>query len=365
MILWQRYPRLLSTLKEYFFITLGLALYATAWNMFVLPHKFVGGGFGGISALLYFITGIPLSAWYLALNVILVSAALRILGKVFSFKTVFGILGLIVLLAIIPEPSVPIISDRLLSAIMGGILAGIGVGSYLLHGGSTGGSDIVVLIVSKYKNLSWGKVYVLFDACVIAASWLLPGRSLEHVAYGFVFMGVSAYAIDLVHSGMRQSVQIFIFSRKYREIADQIILRHHRGTTIFDSIGWYTKQETKTIYLVARRRESNEIFRTVKGIDERAFIAVSNVMSVFGAGFDTIKAGFTKPKIGEGIQRPLDFEQEHPRPKSREREPTNGYIPPSDQISIVTQRPDVPDIVSEREAEQENALNSADNSQKP
>lgn len=351
MVIQQRYPRFYAIVKEYFLITVGLALYATAWNMFVLPHKFVGGGFGGISAILYFITGVPLSLWYLALNVVLVGVALKILGKVFSFKTVFGILGLIVLLAIIPEPQVPIISDRLLSAIMGGILAGLGVGIYLLQGGSTGGSDIVVLIVSKYKNLSWGKVYALFDACVITGAWFLPGRTLEHVAYGFVFMGVSAYAIDMVHSGMRQSVQMFIFSRKYKEIADQIILRHHRGTTIFDTMGWYTKNVTKTVFLVSRRREANEIFRTVKAIDEHAFIAVSNVMSVFGVGFDSIKAGFTKPKINEGLERPKEFEQASEGfSKAKAYTPLPAFVPPSDQISIVTQRPDVADIVSQREA---------------
>jgi len=277
-------------------VVLGLAMFACAWNMFILPHGFVGGGFGGICAIVFYLTGIPISATYLAVNVVLCTIAYLILGREFSFKTIFGILGVTFFLAVIPVPAQPIIGDKLLSAIMGGIIAGIGIGTYLLQGASTGGSDILVMIVSKYKNVSWGRLYLMFDACVITSSIFLPERTLETVAYGFIFTGIQAYAIDMVHSGMKQSVQMFIFTSKYQQIADQIIHRHRRGTTLFESIGWYTKHASKTIFLVARKRETQEIFKTVKAIDEHAFIAVSNLTNAFGVGFDTIKAGFRKAR---------------------------------------------------------------------
>lgn len=309
--------------KDFVWIFFGLALYGAAWNMFVLPHEFVGGGFGGISAMLFYLTSIPIFVWYLGFNVILCLIAWLILGNEFSIKTVIGILGLTFFLWIIPVPEKALITDKLLSAIMGGIIAGAGVATYLLHGASTGGSDIIVMIVAKYKNVSWGRVYLIFDACVISSSFFLPESSIDTVAYGFVFMGVQAYAIDMVSNGRRQSVQLFIFTSKYKEIADRIIHKHHRGATLFESIGWYTKQHRKTIYLVARKRETQEIFKTVKALDPHAFIAVSNVMSVFGIGFDAIKAGFTKPKLkdADGNEIELDDKERIPEPDEMPQPP--------------------------------------------
>jgi len=297
MVLAQIKPKHRTLVREVVLTTIALSTYACAFNMFILPQGFVGGGFGGICSIVYYLTGIPVSASYLAVNIVLCLIAYIVLGHEFSIKTVFGILGLTFFLAIIPIPEQPVVQDKLLSAIMGGIIAGASTGTYLLQGASTGGSDILVMIISKYKNISWGKVYLAFDACVISSSIFLPDRTLETVAYGFVYLGVHAQVIDVVHSGIRQSVQMFIFTSKYQEIADRIINTHRRGVTLFESIGWYTKQHTKTIFLVARKRETQEIFKTVKAIDEHAFIAVSNAMSVFGVGFDAIKAGFRKVKI--------------------------------------------------------------------
>ncbi len=297
---------IVKIVKDSFWITVGLLFYACAWNIFILPHGFVGGGLGGICAMIYYMTGIAISYTYLGFNVILCIIAWIILGKDFSIKTVFGILGLTLLLKLIPIPVEPVIKDTLLSAIMGGIMAGAGCATYLTRGASTGGSDIVVMIVSKFKNVSWGRVYLIFDMCVITSSILLPSSTINTVAYGLVFMGVSAYSVDLFSNGRRQSVQMFIFTSKYREVADQIIHRHHRGATLFESIGWYTKQHRKTIFLVARKRESQDIFRTVKDIDPNAFIAVSNVMSVFGMGFDAIKAGFSKAALKDAEGNVID-----------------------------------------------------------
>ena len=320
--------------QESFWIMIGLAMYGCAWNIFVIPHGFVGGGLGGICAEIQYLTYIPISITYLAVNVILCAIALVVMGREFSIKTVFGILGLSFFLWFIPQSTPPILQDKLLSGIMGGIIAGTGVATYLLRGASTGGSDIVVMIISKYKNVTWGRVYLIFDACVIASSYFLPQGSIETVAYGFVFMGVQAYVIDTVSNGRRQSVQMFIFTSRYREIADQIIHEHHRGVTLFESIGWYTKKHRKTIYLVARKRESQEIYKTVKAIDEHAFIAVSNVMSVFGVGFDPIKAGFRKAVIKDANGNPLNSSDtneavERPTaPKALIHDPVLGDIVP-------------------------------------
>ena len=299
------HPKLFRFIWENFFILLGLLLYAIAWNMFILPHGIVGGGLGGISAMVYYLTGIPIAVTYGSVNVILCAIAYMVLGRDFSIKSVYGIIGITALLAIVPVPEEKLIEDTLLSCIMAGVIAGTGIASYLMQGASTGGSDIIVMIISKFKNMSWGSIYVMIDACVISMSYFLPKGNLQLVAYGFVFMGVSSYTLDMIHNGMRSSVQMFIFTNRYNEIANQIIHKHHRGVTLFESIGWYTKQHRKTIYVVARRRELQAIFQTVKSIDEHAFITVSNVKSVFGMGFDAIKAGFAKAKLTDADGNPI------------------------------------------------------------
>ncbi len=300
-----KHPKLFRFLWENFFILLGLLLYAIAWNMFILPHSIVGGGLGGISAMVYYLTGLPIYVTYGSVNVILCIIAYLVLGRDFSLKSIYGIVGITVLLALVPVPDTKLIPDTLLSCIMAGIIAGTGIACYLMQGASTGGSDIIVMIISKFKNMSWGTIYVMFDACVISMSYFLPEGNLQRVAYGFVFMGVSSYTLDLIHNGMRSSVQMFIFTSRYNEIANQIIHKHHRGVTLFESIGWYTKQHRKTIYVVARRREQQAIFQTVKSIDEHAFITVSNVKSVFGMGFDALKAGFAKAKLTDADGNPI------------------------------------------------------------
>ena len=337
-------------------------MYGCAWNVFVIPHGFVGGGLGGICAGLQYLTGIPISVSYLLVNVVLCIFALIIMGREFSIKTVFGILGLSFFLWFIPQSSVPILEDKLLSGIMGGIIAGTGVATYLLRGASTGGSDIIVMIVSKYKNVTWGRVYLIFDACVIASSYLLPEGSIETVAYGFVFMGVQAYVIDTVSNGRRQSVQMFIFTSRYREIADQIIHEHHRGVTLFESIGWYTKKHRKTIYLVARKRESQEIYKTVKAIDEHAFIAVSNVMSVFGVGFDPIKAGFRKAVIKDADGVPIHSSDANEAVTRHSAPKAEALIHEPGLGDIVPQPPDAPPeapVNDELMADENDALRSA------
>lgn len=319
MVVFDKHPKILSLIRENFFIMLGLALYAVAWNMFIKPHELVGGGLGGISIMIEYISHVPMWITYAGVNIVLCIIAYLVLGKDFSIKTIYGIAGLTVFLAVIPspDPSVPSqipISNTLLSCVMGGIIAGVGIASYLMQGASTGGSDIIVMIISKFKSFSWGTIYVMFDAFVISSSFFLPEGSLEKVAYGFVFMGVCSYTMDLIHNGMRSSVQMFIFTTKYNEIANQIIHKHHRGATLFESIGWYTKQHRKTVYLVARRREAQAIYKTVKAIDAHAFIAVSNVKSVFGIGFDQIKAGFTKAHMTDANGNPIAVDPQTGQP---------------------------------------------------
>lgn len=281
----------LRLVREYVIITFGLLLYTLANNMFMLPAKIVGGGVSGIAALIYYATegGIEVSYSYLAINAVLLIIGFATLGKRFGIKTIYGIVVISLLLKVIPIPEVPHVSNPLMSAIITGILYGSGIGIIFTQGGSAGGTDIVAMIITKYRNMSVGRVFLYCDLIIIGSSYFLH-HDLEQVAYGYVLMGISAYCVDMVLSGNKQSVQMFIISRKYDAIADKIITDQKRGVTVLTGMGWYTKKENKILMILARKNETSDIYRIVKEVDSEAFISVANIMGVFGQGFDKIKA---------------------------------------------------------------------------
>ena len=278
-----------KTIKSYTIITIGLFINAISWNAFLIPSKIVGGGVTGLATLIYFATDIPIFISYLVINAILILLAIKILGKSFGIKTVYAILVLSLFFSILPQfISQPIVNDRFMAAIIGGILGGVSIGLVFTQGGSSGGTDIIALIINKYRNISPGKILLVCDVVIIASSFLLF-HSLETVVYGYVTMGVFSYVIDLVLVGSKQSVQIFIFSKNNQIIADRISKEVGRGVTIIKGQGWYTKVDTDILMVIARKYESQNIFKTVKEIDPDAFISLSNAMGVYGKGFDNIK----------------------------------------------------------------------------
>lgn len=286
--------------KEYFIISIGLLLYALGWSTFLIPNNLVGGGVTGISAIILYATGFSISYSYIIINGVLVLIALKVLGKQFGVKTVYAILIVSLFFKIIPGLIPPeLIQDisigngKLLSAIMGGVCSGVGIAITFTQGGSSGGTDIIALMISKYRNISPGKLILYCDIIIIASSMLIPndsslGEKLAVVIYGYILITVSSYTIDLVLSGARQSIQIFIFSKQYEEIADRITAIG-RGVTVIDAMGWFTKEKGKVLMVIVRRTESNFVFRVIREIDKSAFISVGNVMGVYGQGFDQIK----------------------------------------------------------------------------
>lgn len=309
-----------TTLKEYGIMSLGLLLYALGWTMFLLPNNLVGGGVSGISAIIQYATGghIPMGWSYFIINLVLLIFGIAILGKGFGWKTVYAIaytsLLLNVLPGIMPVQFLHELSDAigpLLCTILGGVLSGIGIGSSISQGGSSGGTDIIALIVCKYRNTSPGKLILAMDIMIITASLFSPSlkpdgtevalvTKVANAAYGLILITVNSYTIDLFLSGMKQSVQVFIFSKKYDQIADAIAYDLRRGVTLFHSMGWYSKQESNVLMVVARKADLSMLLRYVKAIDPDAFLSVSSVMGVFGLGFDQLK-GKTK-KNGEEKQ---------------------------------------------------------------
>jgi len=279
--------------KDYLNITIGLFLYAIGLIGFIKPAGVVTGGLTGISLLVEYATDgkIPLQFTYFSVNAVLLIIALKVLGFKFLIKTIYSVLALTLLLSVFPQIiSKPIVENEpLMSAIIGGMMCGAGIGFVFNANGSTGGTDIIVAIINKYKNIAFGRLMMFLDFIIICCSFFVFLDFIK-IVHGLIVMGVMTYTIDLVINGFRQSVQFLIFSKKYDFIADAINKELNRGCTVLDGTGWYSKESSKVIVLLARRSEANEIFRLVKSIDENAFISQSVVRGVWGQGFDPIKS---------------------------------------------------------------------------
>ncbi|MBR4826873.1 MAG: YitT family protein [Bacteroidales bacterium] len=301
-------------LKEYAIITLGILLYVSAWALFLIPNNLVGGGVSGAASIVQYATKgfIKIGTTYFVVNAILLVIGMLTLGKGFGGKTVYAVvvasIGLNVLQTIIPSEITQILAvdnGKLMSTIMGAIMAGVGIGMTMSQGGSTGGTDIIALVVNKYRNVSPGRMILWMDVVIIMSSILVPSytadgsllpwpEKITTVVYGFILVVINSTVLDLYLSGSRQSVQLFILSHKYDEIADMITSQLHRGVTVLDGKGWYTKQDTQVLMVITRRTDVSQLLRLVKSVDSDAFLSVSSVTGVYGKGFDRIKEKVSK-----------------------------------------------------------------------
>ena len=298
----------LTIAKEYLLITLGLTLYALGWALFLTPNSMLGGGVTGFSALLQYATGglIPLSVTYFVMNILLLLIGTKVLGTGFGAKTIFAIIMTSIMLELtqryIPTEFTTYFATQgeIVCAVLGGIMAGVGIGLSMSQGGSTGGTDIIALVWCKFRPASPGKIILIIDVIIILSSLLLPLKDANGVLldaapkvalviFGLMQVAVCGYAIDLYISGSKQSVQVFIFTKKVEEMADAIAFDRKRGVTVLPAKGWYSKEEKQVIMVVTRKADLNLLLRYVKTIDSEAFLSVSSVMGVYGQGFDTIK----------------------------------------------------------------------------
>jgi yitT family protein len=287
----------LRTLREYLVITLGLLTYTMGWTCFLIPMKITGGGASGIGSLIYYLTGFPVGYSFLIFNVLLIGIAMKVVGANFGVKTIYAVIVASALLAVeqllITQPVLP--NDRLLSSIIGGLMSGLGIGIAFSQGGSTGGTDIVAMLWCKYHNVSPGRVILATDAIIISSAFFVLAdlsftQRIENIVYGYLVMAVNSYAIDTYLNGIKQSLQVFIFSKDYEKVADRITADLHRGVTVVDGTGWYTKENTKVIITMLRKHEVNDLYKLVKQVDPKAFLSVASVMGVYGQGFENIRS---------------------------------------------------------------------------
>lgn len=289
----------LRGIKEYVIMFLGMMLYSFGWIGCILPAGGTGGGAAGVSRVVCkalemgFGMDIQIGTMVFIINAVLLLIAGFIVGWNFGIKTIFCViiisLGMNFWQDILPPDVSPLGlgDDRLLSIILGGILAGIGVAACFMQGGSTGGTDIVAMIINKYRTISYGKIVIYSDFVIIASS-MLVGFKIDTVIYGYVMTAVFGYTVDMVMAGNQQSSQLFIVTQDYEKMANAIAKNVHRGVTLIDSEGWYSKEKSKIVMVVCRKRESSTILKFVKTIDPDAFMTVGSVMGVYGKGFQTL-----------------------------------------------------------------------------
>ena len=289
--------RVWREIKSYAIITLGLILYSFAWTNILASANVMGGGGGGIAMLIYYLTGgenggLPIGVSYLIINAILVTVAIFIIGPKFGVKTIYAMLvisGLMTFMQLyLPANLLGLGGDKLLSAILGGGMAGAGIAMCFMQGGSSGGTDIIAMIVNKYRNISYGRILMLCDVIILGCSVLIF-KNITALIYGYVVVGVFGVTLDFIIAGNKQSSQIMIMSKKYEEIANKIVYDVHRGVTVLEATGWYTKKEQKVLMVACRKNETTQIYRIIKEIDPQAFITVGSVMGVYGEGFENLR----------------------------------------------------------------------------
>ena len=281
----------IGEIRDYVMIGIGMISYSIGWNIFLLPNSITTGGVPGISSVLFWGTGLPVQWSYFAINAILLIIALRILGFKFCIKTIYAVIVLTTLTALTQKMAAGshLLHDQpFMASIIGAIFCGSGIGLGFSYHGSTGGTDIIAAIINKYRDISLGRVIMLCDIVIITSSYLVF-HDWEKVIYGYVVLMVTSFCLDQVVQSMHRSVQFFIISDKYKEIASHIATYPHRGATVIEAHGFYTGNEVKMLFIMAKRRESGTIFSIINDIDPKAFVTQTNVIGVYGEGFDKFK----------------------------------------------------------------------------
>ena len=296
-------------IADYSVITVGLLLYAIGFDCFLLPFQVTTGGLAGIGSLIFYATGFwKVQYTFFLSNIVLLAVAVKVLGWKFCVKTIFAVFMLTFLLSAVEmlmqqlhtlQPELfagfndhvqrPQLTDNaFMRTIFGAFICGTGIGLVFGCGGSTGGTDIIASIIHKYRNVSLGTVMMLCDILIISSSIFLPGATITQLIYGFTTLFVTNITLDYVYNSKRQSVQFLIISKHFEEIADAINV-YHRGVTVLDATGWFTKTPTKVLLVLTRKKESNNIFAIIQSIDPGAFVSQTRAAAVFGDGFDTMR----------------------------------------------------------------------------
>lgn len=296
----------LKVVWEYLALTLACFIFAFAWEGFMIPNGMSAGGMMGLCTVVEYATAGLIQAQYsyFVINALLIIVAVLALGIGFGFKTIYCIVMsslMMELLDVTPAlQSTPgeffFVQERVLIPVIAGALEAVGIGLTLRFGGSTGGTDIIALMVNKYWPVSLSSTFVITDLIIVFLLLFLPDKTFSDMVYGLVEIVVFSLIIDFVVGGKKSSYQLLVFSNKYEEIADYIINDMERGATVLRAQGWYSKLEKNVLLVLISRNQLPSLSKAIKEIDSKAFISVSPTSNVYGEGFDEIRAGVSLKK---------------------------------------------------------------------
>ena len=296
--------KVLSVLWDYIVLSFGTLVYCLAWTSVLLPNTIASGGLTGACAILQYGTGIPMSYSFFAINTALIIAGSIIMGKGFGFRTIYAYLLSSLFLYLIPKYMpwfIVTLDEKMFAALLGGFIEAFGISFVLNRGGSTGGTDIIAVCVNKFWPISLGRVYLFSDLLIIFTVVFLPDMGITDVRYGYLAMIAFSFGVDYFTLGPKSTVQVLIFSKKYKEIADRLIAMD-RGVTALNSVGWYSGEESKVLLVIVRKSNYQAVVNLVKEFDDKAFVSVSNAASVFGEGFEEIKSGVPRKSKGSSSE---------------------------------------------------------------
>ena len=278
-------------LKHYSLILIGSFILASGFVLFITPYKIVPGGVYGISIMLHYIFGTPVGFVALLFDIPLTIIGIKILGPRFGIKTVVSFVltavfvdGLTYLYG--TEPLVK--DDALLSSIFGGLFIGVGLGLIFKSRATSGGSDIVAMIISKYTKLPVGQLMIAVDSAIVLIG-LLVFQDWKIPLYSLIVIFITGKVIDTILEGMNYDKVLLIISDKTEEIRDKIINDLNRGGTLLKGEGLYNNYERQIVFTVVNRRETVMLQDFINTIDPNAFVTVLNANEILGNGFKSLK----------------------------------------------------------------------------
>lgn len=284
--------KIFRELRDYFMVLVGTLIYALGVEMFMLPYQLTTGGVAGISALIFYATGLQVPISYTAINIIFLIFGARIVGLNFCLKSIFGFGSIAMWLAVLhpffvdPVPKL-LGNEMFMACVLSGIMEGIGLSICFYHNGSTGGTDIIAAAVNKYKEVSLGQIIMLCDIIIVSSSYIIF-HDIQRVIFGFILLIVAAMTLDYFTRKLCQAVEFKVFSRNYSAIADRIA-KEGFGVTVLSGEGWYTKSERNVVICVCSKRYAETIMRAIKSVDPFCFVSVTTALGVYGEGFGSIK----------------------------------------------------------------------------
>ncbi|HWP50146.1 MAG TPA: YitT family protein [Clostridia bacterium] len=270
---------------EFLAETAAAALLALGICVFSAPNRIVGGGLSGIASVLYILFGLPIGTLSLAMNIPLLLLGWRMLGRRFILRT----LRITVIMSFIMDAMTMLIppynGESLLAAVFGGVFSGAGLGIILMHGDSTGGTDIIVMLIKRNcPHLSFGFIVLITD-CAVVLMAALAYRSIDTILYGTVMIYASTVVIDRIIDGADARKLVLIITREEKMVTESLLAGLERGVTVLNALGGFSREPISVLLCVVDKRQVFKLKALVRQNDSGAFVVITHATETLGAGF--------------------------------------------------------------------------------